>query len=564
MDNVEDVSENISKKKILIIAISGFVALLLIAIGTRQGLQNKVDPFWNYLDSLLIGNNIFDSSKSEKNNLSSYKKYKIYTLKDKMDSASSFYYSIHQKSEDIDNPIELLSNPFLPNWEYDKLINYLKPLLTKKRIVLSGVTGAGKSTIVDRLAKFISGSPKRIKQLLCTERMETQYHREWIGEWTQGGFIKGKLLDYLEKAIVDPNHNYVFILDDFDKIYPSAFFGSELWNELDNPQDVNTIDGYGEVRFPDNFYFIAVTHVGVANVIELNDEHFRRLGTPYPINADFKEFLLYIIERIEKKKVELSFQQAKKIVYFFYKANAIIEEKYGKDNTLGQWSTLKSYIKPEDFNKFAEAFLTHVNSFKPQKELTLEDFEPIYYTFETNGLLAKTNFIYSIYLAMVSTGIFSELSVALGFALISGLFGWLFLRKKKKLLEKFQFDVISISENYRDNKIEFEKAMQMMVAKKQHLEELILQKKIKYEEITFLLLFIDDQLKKIEEYNKTNSVAKEFYKTIDDFMKDGILDEDEFNILVKFLENLKSALSPEIYYTLKNKIESLRNQNITF
>jgi hypothetical protein len=43
-------------------------------------------------------------------------------------------------------------------------------------------------------------------------------------------------------------------------------------------------------------------------------------------------------------------------------------------------------------------------------------------------------------------------------------------------------------------------------------------------------------------------------------MKDGVLDEDEYVKLKKFLENLRPAISPEIYYNLKEKITNLRNQ----
>jgi hypothetical protein len=329
---------------------------------------------------------------------------------------------------------------------------------------------------------------------------------------------------------------------------------------MDSPSDKNVIDGYGEVSIPDNFYLISVTHTGVSNVIELNNEHFRRLGESFPLNADMNELLLYIMERSQKKKLNLDYNHTKRILYSYYKINKLIEEKYGNDYSLGQWSTVKSYLKPEDFNKFVKTFIEHVNAFKPKEELTLSNLSPIEYTVKNNGLLDDSSFFDDTYIYLLKTGLFSEIVVALMAALISGILGWVFFQKKKKLLDQFQFEVFAIAEDFRQEKITYDDAMMQAVAKKRLLEELILKKKIKYEEITFLFMFIDEQITKIGDMNKMSSVTREFNTTFDEFMKDGVLDEDEYIKLKKFLENLRPAISPEIYYSLKEKITNLRNQ----
>jgi hypothetical protein len=483
-----------------------------------------------------------------------YKKYKLYSIKQKPFLADSVYYAIHKDTSSCLSYKDVISKPFYPTWEFTKIFAYLNPLLQKHSLVLTGVTGAGKTTLVDKLALFITGNKDRIKYLQCSERMEVEYNKEWIGYWTPEGFQKGKLIYFFEQCKKDSLNNYVFILDDFDKIYPTTFWGSAFWTEMDNPQEKNYIEGYGEISFPENFYLISVTHIGVTNVIELNDEHFRRLGEPHYLGTDYKEFLLYLIERIEKKKLNISYDHAKALTFFYTKINKYIEENYGKDYTLGQWSSVKSYLSEKDFDKLVNTFIIHVNAFKPQKELTKEDLDFIFYALDNNGLEQNTFFFYKVYEAMVATGLFSEITVALAFAIVSGLFGWLFLHKKKKLLEKFQFDVISITEDFKNKTIDFDTAMQRMVDKKNLLEELILTKKIKYEEITFLLVFIEDQMSKMVELNKMFYVTKEFYSTFDSYMKDGVIDKEEFKALNTFLETMRPALSPEIYFNLKNMI----------
>ncbi len=541
----------------LSIAIIAVVGALFI--GIKEGSRHKSDPFWFFLDTLLVSNNISNPTVNISEDIK--QRFKLVTFTSKLSSIDSDFSTFHKNTTDVQSAEDLFLKPFPPTWEYKKFTYYLTPLLKSKKIIISGVTGAGKSTLIDKLSKFITGNESRIFKLNCTEKMEVEYHKQWVGTREGDKFIKGKLLEIYEQCRNETNNNFVLVLDDFDKIYPSTFFGSEIWNEMDSPSDKNVIDGYGEVSIPDNFYLISVTHTGVSNVIELNNEHFRRLGESYPLNADMNELLLYIIERSQKKKLNLDYSHTKKILYSFYKINKLIEEKYGNDYTLGQWSTVKSYLKPEDFNKFIKTFIEHVNAFKPKEELTLSTLAPIDYTVKNNGLLDDSSFFDDAYIYLLKTGLFSEIIVALMAALISGILGWVFFQKKKKLLDQFQFEVFAIAENFKQKKITYDDAMMQAVAKKRLLEELILKKKIKYEEITFLFMFIDEQIEKISEMNKMSSVTREFNTTLDEFMKDGVLDEDEYIKLKKFLENLRPAISPEIYYSLKEKITNLRNQS---
>jgi shikimate kinase len=533
-------------------------------LAIKQGSHNHVDPLWLRLDTLMVANNIANVNDFNliKHDDSLASKYKIITLKSQMHSLDSAYQYLHKEATDIEPLSDMISKPFLPAWEYNKLNSYINPLLEKHLIILSGVTGSGKTTLVERLAKYITGSEKRIEKLQCVEGMGVEYHKEWIGSRDRGVFTKGRLLELFEKCKNDPKHNYIFILDDFDKIYPATFFGSEIWSELDNPLADNVIKGYGEITIPPNFYMISITHIGASNVIDLNNDHIRRLGTRLFIPADLNEFILYLQERIEKKKLKVAPVHLKKVLYFFKKTNDYIENKYGISYTLGQWSPVRNCLEPEKFKELQSAFITQVNAFKPKTEMLPSDLEPILYSIENNGLLENSNFFYGAYLELKETGMLSEVTVGLVFALVSGIFGWVLLVNKRKFVKNLHFRILNIMEKFTIGQIDYEEALKMTIEEKQHIEKLILERKINYEESTFLILFINDQIQKMDNLNKMNLVSKDFFKIFEEFMSDGILDQEEYTILTKFLDNIRSALSPEIYYTLRNKIDAIRSNSL--
>jgi len=549
---------NISRfRKVFFLFLGSIIILSILLFGVTEGLKNQTDDYYFYLDTLLAANG-FDTNLVLPENV--LKKNKIITIKDKYETLNKIYISNHNEKSDVLELDNIMLKPFLPSWEYDKLLYYYYPLLKYNKIVISGVSGSGKTTLVERLALFITGNPNRILQLQCVEDMAVEYHKTWVGYFGEHGFVKGKLLKFLEESKSNPEDNFVFILDDFDKIYPSTFFGSELWSEMDSPDDRNFIEGYGEIELPKNFYLISVTHIGVANVIELNNEHYRRLGEKYRINPDVHEFLLGIKERISDKHLRIPTPHIKKILYFFKKANELIETKYGLSYTLGQWATIRKKIEPEDWEDFIDEYVTHVNAFKPVEELKEKDFSGIFYTIQNNGLIENSHFFYKLYEALLRTGLFSELTVALAFAVFSGLFGWIFIIRKRDFINRFQFDVLDITEKFKREEITHEIAINEIFSKKSLLERLILKRKIKYEESTFLLMYINEQIKTIEEINKTSVVSKDFQNILQEFMADGVLDDEEYSMLVKFLDNIRSALTPEVYYSLKNKIDELKNK----
>ncbi len=129
--------------------------------------------------------------------------------------------------------------------------------------------------------------------------------------------------------------------------------------------------------------------------------------------------------------------------------------------------------------------------------------------------------------------------------------------KKRKFIKTLEYDIVNIIQKFKSFEIDYETTLKFVVDYKHNLEKLILKRKVNYEETSFLLLFIDDQLKKIEEFNRMNIVSKEFMETFEQYMKDGVLDSKEYKTLNQFLDNLRNALTPEIYYNLKKRIDEL-------
>lgn len=189
-----------------------------------------------------------------------------------------------------------MEKPFFPTWNLKKLYFIFDTLLIHNKFIINGVTGSGKTTLVNNKAKIISGSPKRIIKLQCVENMEIEYHKRWVGYYDKGKFYPGKLLGMLEKAKQDPSNNYVFILDDLDKIPPVTFFGSELWQLLDSESGSTTIDGYNKtISLTKNFFLISVTHQSINSIYSFSDEQIRRLGKFWDIKPDYEELLLSIL-----------------------------------------------------------------------------------------------------------------------------------------------------------------------------------------------------------------------------------------------------------------------------
>lgn len=545
------------KSIVVVVSIVGIVVLLLIL--AKEG-ENKVSPFWLQLDTILICNGIADGYDSL-TILESLKKqniYKINALQENFDYLTAKYNSLHKDSLDIASMKEFVGKPLL--WNIKKIVLIFDTLAKTKKFIVNGVTGTGKSTFVDLTAKLLAGSPERVLRLQCVENMEVEYHKRWIGYYEKDKFIPGKLLKYLEIAKRNSDDYYVFILDDLDKIPPATFFGSEVWSELNDESEKTFIEGYAEeVYFPNNFFLISVTHTSADSKVSFSDEEKRRLGYFYDLKPNYEEFLLYLKEKNIKDKLGLPSSHIKKLIFAFVKINELINDdtNYGPGFVLGQWSTLRKKIKPEEFGDFVDVFIQHINSFNPNRKFLHSDLSDILKMVESDGRMPKTSDLYLLYRSLLDTGIFAELTVAVVFALVSGLFGWFLFFKKRFLINKIQRRLFKISEDYTSGKTDFDETLKQMLQIKSDIFQLVGKRQIKHDEAIFLLLYIDDQIDKIEKFHEVNQVTANLQIKFKEFMTDGVLDAREHELLHKFLDSVKNSIKPDVYYRLSAEIDSL-------
>lgn len=535
-----------------IIAIFSWIVLataliILIYLGTL----NKVDPYWQSLDTLLARED-------------------IYYLDDKPEVLDSIFRS-YQKDTSLYSisSIKLISNPFLPTMDIQKFEDFVDYFHRNHIIIVSGVSGAGKTTIMEIASNFIAASPDRIVRVQCVEKMDVELHKEWIGYRNEKGFFPGKLLKFFDRCWDDPEHNYIFIIDDIDKIYPATFFGAALWNELDEPKYVNSIEGYSnDLQIPPNFFMVAATHSGVGSTIKLNFEHYRRLGNnvPYMICPDPTEFLMYIRTKYEDRKIPQEDKaHIKKMLYFFHKANKYIEENYGLSYKVGQWTSVRKYLKPEQFNDFVNVFIENVNTYAPEIPLSEEDFKPIYYTIEKNGLIKNSNAVYMLFQGIIETGIFSEVTVAILFALLTGIFSWSVYRKKRKFITTLISKSGKTVNDFESNLIDYDESRGQLLLVQENIDQYLIKRKINFTEANYLLTTLRQQLSKIDDINKLKQVSVDLGKMFSNFTADGKLDKKEYDQLIIFLEGIKSTIPEKVYFNLKNQIDdSFRKSSVLF
>ncbi|HOY38840.1 MAG TPA: hypothetical protein PLK75_06020 [Bacteroidales bacterium] len=529
-------------KKIWLIIVAVALLAPVLAYLIYLGLQNKQDPLWLELDKMVKSDQYF-------------------YIREKPQPIDSLFEAIQQDPafRKFDG-YELISDPFPLTMEYRKFIKTVDFIHKNKRVIILGVTGSGRTTMIDRVSKFFAVDPDHIMSLSCVPQLEVEYHKQYVGSFENGKFYKGAMLDFLERANADSLHNYVMIIDDIDMIYPSTFFGAALWNELENPSYNNIIPGYGkEVAFPDNFYMLSTTKIGGGSVIKLNDEHFRRLSPNGVIKVypDSLEFMMYLRESLVDSTLEFQHRQTKKLLYTFIKINHYIEDEWGSGVVLGQWSTIRKSIKPEQYDEFVEKFRQHVASMNLGVTVNEKEISKIVYSANNDGMMLNSNFFAKSFLFVYDSGIFSEASVAILALVLSSITGWVLYVRRKKLIRRYVVKVYDISADYSNEKIAFNDAISKIQEVKQEIDAMALNKKINYTESLFIYNLIHDRLAMIAKTEETESM---YNRMFDSFMQDDVISESEYQKLHAFIEKSRGKISENYYKQLLDKLERVKSK----
>ena len=540
------------------------ILLILVALGfcwgafklLQRGLQDEQDPLWTQLDLELVND--------------------YQTLDQAIIPLDSLYLSFHQPETEIADSLafNILATPFLPTMEFRKFRFYVDLLKEHNFLLISGVSGAGTTTLTNRLAHFLASRPENLMEIYCAPQFDLEYHKRYIGEQVGKTFQKGELLQFFELCESRPAEKFVLLIDNLDKINPETFFGPLLWNKLDDPSfDLR----YNEipVEIPENFYLLSVTHAGASSKIELNNEHFRRLGNRTYLAPDRTELIIYLRNQLAEKrealqndnlsaeeKVVLQQQiaalenknQLKKFVYTFEKINEYIRLNYSNNHRLGQWSGLRRFYLPEDMPRLFEGFIEHVNALKPDQVLRPRDLAHVNYALEHEGLMKGSNFIARKIKALEEKGFLTEFIVGFTFLLISGLFSFFLFRKRQRYIKSYTDQVYKLLEQFENNELSYEEISKTFTNLKTEVDQLIIRKKINYSEASFFYTFIENKVKKIELAKEVN---RNFRALVDSYMEDDILTKKEYEKLKSFLAKIKKKISMEDYIKFSDEVEAL-------
>jgi energy-coupling factor transporter ATP-binding protein EcfA2 len=537
-----------------------------------RGFRNEKDPLWASTSDLLRRNPL---------------------LLDKAgDSLRLLYNSFHgEKLPEGDGlPLRLISTPYVPTMTYQKFRYYFNKVTEQKYAIIAGVTGSGNSTLVDRMANLMADSGNKI-QILCAPQFDLELNKRYIGRFENNVFQKGELLKFWDNCRARPSEKFVCVIDNFDKINPETLFGPELWQRLDDPKFVVSF-GKDTIKIPDNFYLLCITHAGVGQKIEMNNEHFKRFGGQIILPPTAEEFVLGL--KVKKKEVEKDLPKKKailettdkttspyaelkkevakleaqsvalndtanlqKVVYFFEKANAVISQKYGSSYQLGQWSDARKQFQAKDFETLQTLFLGHVNSLKPPTEMHQSDFDGLTYATQNDGSIANSSPVFKAGNKLADLGFASELGVAGSFALISGVVGWWYFRRRHRFIKEFTKKIYDLMDDFAARRRSYDQIVADLGVIKRDFDNLVLEQKVNYNEAAFFYGFLEDKTKLVQLAREVNEV---FLKLMDVFLEDNVLSESENEKLNQFLESIRYKISTPQYYEYKNQIDKAYQQ----
>jgi hypothetical protein len=548
---------------------SNWIAYLLIPLSILLlfwGFRNEKDPLWKDLDTRLT------------------KTYS--TLNNSVDKMQSLYNQFQGVvAPDDSAAFKLMAKPFLPTMEFSKLEEYFTLFKEERHhAIFSAVTGSGNTTLVDRIGNLIASKPENKMKILCAPQFDLEYNRKYIGYFQDNKFVKGELLKYWDKCLQNPKEKFVCILDNIDKMNPETFFGPNIWQYLDDPK-MKVVLGTDTIVMPPNFYMLSITQTGVGQKIELTNEHFKRLGGmlrlpihPNELILGFRDKKKEVEKDIVKKQTQLqkdpqseTFQKdlvklttqlaalndtphLKKIIYFFIKANEMIEKNYSYGHQIGQWSDIRKNFVPKDFDPLKEIFVNHVNAYRPAKDLKKEDFNNILYSINHEGSIPNSSPIWRSGSTLADLGFASELGVAGIFALISGVFGWFYLRKRKEYIRDFTQRIYLLMDDFDHQRKSYDEMVLQLTQTKKEFDELVLAQKINYNEAVFFYSFLNDKTHVIEIAREING---SFLKLVDVFLEDDHLSESEYAKLTHFLESIRHRIAAPQYLQYKEEIEQI-------
>lgn len=524
-----------------------FIILGLAILVMIFGLRNYPDPVW------VLANDLVRNPPMMLNQAGP-------------DSVKMLYRLGHPEADEqeVKKAWKLVSEPSVPVLSWKKFNTFYRHCLEEPFVIISGVTGTGSSNLSTRTARLLAGSPGRVLQINCAPEFDLEYHKKYIGQEVDGVFQFGELLKFWDTCLANPHLKYVAIADNFDKINPEAFFGPELWEMLSSSNE-STIIGGKTWRVPSNFHFISVTHLGPGSRVELNEEHFKRLGRPVLQLPDGGELLEHL--RRQAKKLDRSQDPADvqrhhalldtnelcRIIFYFLKTNKLIEKRYGIGYQIGQGTNVRRYFLKEELPKFKETFQLHINALIPNRPLNDDDFQDIDYTVANGGMEPNSNFIARQIEFLQETGYLVEITMVAATALLTAFVGWWMFRRREQLIRRYGDRAQQVFSEYEEQKTSADTASRELEIIKREVDNLVLRRRLNYTEGLYFMAFIDDKVRRIE---FSRQVTEHFLELFNTFMDDGVLTENEYNKLLQFLQTIQHKIPEDSYDSFRKKAEN--------
>lgn len=183
----------------------------------------------------------------------------------------------------------------------------LNTLLDKKQLVLTGVPGVGKS----RYTTILMGSDNFTAARTEMVQFHANYsYEDFIGSETltnvNGATVvttrPGVFLDFVEKAKNDPDHKYLFIIDELNRGNIAEIFGETILT-LDRGYKVRLtkeIKGITSIEIPSNVYIVGTMNTSDRNIAFLDLAIRRRFAFINLLpNYDF------LSEKVEMEGIDL-------------------------------------------------------------------------------------------------------------------------------------------------------------------------------------------------------------------------------------------------------------------
>jgi hypothetical protein len=158
---------------------------------------------------------------------------------------------------------------------------------------------------------------------------------------------------------------------------------------------------------------------------------------------------------------------------------------------------------------------------------------------------------------LAALGFASELGVAGSFAMISGIVGWWYFRRRHRFIKEFTKKIYELMDDFAARRRGYDQIVADLSVIKRDFDNLVLEQKVNYNEAAFFYGFLEDKTKLVQMAREVNEV---FLKLLDVFLDDNILTESEHEKLNQFLESIRYKISTPQYYEYKNQIQKAYQQ----